>query len=714
MLIKYFVMFHFLLSVKIPIMFQNSSDTQDIIDGSDPCGSDDQSSSEDEAEPILKYERLRRDIRTTVQKEAVSCLAFNSKIICIGTFWGLIHVFNHQGNRISTGHLKAHTLPINQICLDWSGDFIASCSHDGKAYICGLYSAKNQLQFSTDQPIYCVAIDPDYSKLGPSRRFITGSDRLLLHEKSSFGWKLRTSALLESIGPVQSLKWQGRFVTYTYHDNVRIYDVKERKLVGLILWDQPEDNEVPEQYPCSFSWKNSSTLLIGWRRTIRICRIEKRRRSSIRKSPTFMVNVAITMRVGYYICGISPLDVSQLVILAYQRHPNTDRDVLPHLYFLQAIGSQYVEVHSAALSLRSYHQYTCEDFHWEHLQDGSKMIIASPRDVVVAMPFDDDDRIDWFVDRNRFDEAMTVATVKQECLQRNTLLEVGRKYINYLLSQQEYTLAGQICTRVLGDDKNLWQNEASKFARAGQLRALDLASPVQKMDARTCKMMLQEYLKRKPEKFVDIVPISPEEDKPVVWELVASSLNVGKMPAAVDIGHCTSKPFEEELDFYIAVQYKGVFEYIQENGLKSKLYGRLDGLMEVDALQTVNLLVEGDALAVEKVVLELQANEYHLYLYLDALNTNSKYAARQYHNQLVGLYAKFRPAKLLPLLRRSRHYRMAEALSICEAGNLHREVVYLLSRMGNTKRALQVSDVDQMIDYFIFFIDQDRSDRSIF
>lgn len=58
------------------------------------------------------------------------------QFICVGTHWGMIHLLDHQGNSIRSKELRAHTVAVNQISIDTNGDYIASCSDDGK--VCGL------------------------------------------------------------------------------------------------------------------------------------------------------------------------------------------------------------------------------------------------------------------------------------------------------------------------------------------------------------------------------------------------------------------------------------------------------------------------------------------------------------------------------------------------------------------------------------------------
>jgi hypothetical protein len=62
--------------------------------------------------------------------------AFFFQFVCVGSHWGMIHLLDHQGNNVRNKELRAHTVAVNQISIDQNGDFIASCSDDGK--VCSL------------------------------------------------------------------------------------------------------------------------------------------------------------------------------------------------------------------------------------------------------------------------------------------------------------------------------------------------------------------------------------------------------------------------------------------------------------------------------------------------------------------------------------------------------------------------------------------------
>ena len=79
-----------------------------------------------------------------------------------------------------------------------------------------------------------------------------------------------------------------------------------------------------------------------------------------------------------------------------------------------------------------------------------------------------------------------------------------------------------------------------------------------------------------------------------------------------------------------------------------------------------------------------------LYRYMDRLIMDNISAAPQYHYLMVELYADYEPSKLVRFLRMSHQYPLDQAYEICKARGMIKEMVYILSRMGNTHEALQL------------------------
>lgn len=170
----------------------------------------------------------------------------------------MIHLLDHQGNNIESKTLQAHTVAVNQISIDYNGDFIASCSDDGKVFIYGLYSTENNHNMSMGRLVKSIAIDPNYYKSGSGRRFITGislsvplafiknlsdgklmifsgDDKLVLYEKT-FLSRMKQTVLCEAEGGVRSVAWTGHFVAWASDIGVRVYDINARCSLVLIKW----------------------------------------------------------------------------------------------------------------------------------------------------------------------------------------------------------------------------------------------------------------------------------------------------------------------------------------------------------------------------------------------------------------------------------------------------------------------------------------------
>lgn len=97
-----------------------------------------------------------------------------SQFLCVGSHWGAIHLLDHQGNAVEFKTFQAHTVAVNQISIDQNGDYIASCSDDGRVFIISLYNSENTQNMCTGRLVKCISIDPNYFKTGNTKRFITG------------------------------------------------------------------------------------------------------------------------------------------------------------------------------------------------------------------------------------------------------------------------------------------------------------------------------------------------------------------------------------------------------------------------------------------------------------------------------------------------------------------------------------------------------------
>ena len=66
-------------------------------------------------------------------------------------------------------------MTVNQMSIDHVGEFVASCSLDGKILIKNLVTGENDLNTDLHKAIYSVSIDPIYARTGSGKRFMTGN-----------------------------------------------------------------------------------------------------------------------------------------------------------------------------------------------------------------------------------------------------------------------------------------------------------------------------------------------------------------------------------------------------------------------------------------------------------------------------------------------------------------------------------------------------------
>lgn len=95
-----------------------------------------------------------------------------------GTFLGRVYVVDHQGNTINSNLNYgppefAHTVAVNQVDIDPKGEYVATCSDDGKVHVIGLFSNEHNQILRFDHAIRAVVLDPD-PKVNEVKRFIVG------------------------------------------------------------------------------------------------------------------------------------------------------------------------------------------------------------------------------------------------------------------------------------------------------------------------------------------------------------------------------------------------------------------------------------------------------------------------------------------------------------------------------------------------------------
>jgi hypothetical protein len=228
---------------------------------------------------------------------------------------------------------------------------------------------------------------------------------------------------------------------------VKIYDTTTQQRIGYI--DRGVNAPRAELFKCSLKWKDDSTLVIGWADHIKVVRVRARnRQQSSSGLPPLTVEMTAIYQVDCMISGIAQYQNSFLVLAyispdTYDNEATEDRAEQrrkaanrPELRLID----KGEEISADALSLSNYHMYGCNDYSLIKSQRPGEEVffVVSPSDIIVVRPRDEADHIEWLVDRQRYEEALTAAEALQK--QHGSALDVkaiGLKYIQHLVDQRQ-------------------------------------------------------------------------------------------------------------------------------------------------------------------------------------------------------------------------------------------------------------------------------------
>uniref|UniRef100_A0A8C7R4Z2 Vacuolar protein sorting-associated protein 41 homolog n=1 Tax=Oncorhynchus mykiss TaxID=8022 RepID=A0A8C7R4Z2_ONCMY len=633
-------------------------------------------------EPKLKYERLANGVTEILQKDAASCMTVHDKFLALGTHFGKVFLLDIQGN--VTQKFEISPVRINQISLDESGEHVGICSEDGKV----------------------VALHPRFSSSN-YKQFVTGGNKLLLYERNWLNrWK--TSTLHEGEGTINNVQWRANLIAWANNVGVKIYDISTKQRITNVSRDNVSLR--PDMYPCSLCWKDNSTLIIGWGSSVKICAVKERDHAEMRDLPSRYVEIVSAFETEFFISGLAPL-ADQLVNLYFILCDGMFR-ARPRLDIIQPLPEGFEELSSDALTVRNFQENECRDYRLEHSEGESLFYIISPKDIVVAKERDQDDHIDWLLDKKKYEEALMAAEISFKNVKRHEVQKIGMAYINHLVEKGDYDTAARKCQKVLGKNMELWENEVYRFKTIGQLKAISQYLPRGDLRLRPAiyEMILNEFLKTDYEGFATLIREWPGElyNNMTVVQAVADHLkkdptNSTLLTTLAEL-YTYDQRYDRALEIYLRLRHKDVYQLIHKHNLFSSIEDKIVLLMDFDKEKAVDMLLDNEDKISPPPPPPPPPPPLPFPQYLHKLFKRDHHKGQRYHERQIGLYAEYDRPNLLPFLRDSIHCPLEKALEICQERNFVEETVFLLSRMGNCRRALQMimeelEDVDKAIEF---------------
>ncbi|XP_050206162.1 vacuolar protein sorting-associated protein 41 homolog isoform X2 [Mercurialis annua] len=609
------------------------------------------------------------------------------------------------------------------------------------------------MKFEYHRPMKAIALDPEYSRK-TSRRFVAGglAGHLYLNSKKWLGY--RDQVLHSDEGPIHAVKWRTSLIAWANDAGVKVYDATNDQRVTFI--EKPRGIPRPELLLPHLVWQDDSVLVIGWGTSVKIASIRanehKGTNGTYRSLPVTSMNkvdIVASFQTSYYISGIAPFGDS-LVVLAYIPGEDGEKEFSSTIPSRQGnaqrpevriVTRNNDELATDALPLHGFEHYKAKDYSLAHSPfsgssyaggqwaagDEPLYYIVSPKDVVIAKPRDAEDHIAWLLQHGCHEKALAAVEAGQG---RSELLdEVGSRYLDHLIVERRYADAASLCPKLLQGSASAWERWVFHFAHLRQLPVLVPYIPTENPRLRdTAYEVALVALATNPSFHKDLLS-TVKSWPPVVYSAlpvisaIEPQLNTSSMTDALKEAlaelFVIDGQYEKACSLYADLLKPEIFDFIEKYSLHDAIREKAVQLMMLDSKRAVSLLIQNrDLIPPAEVVSQLLAtrnkcdSRYFLHLYLHSLFETNPHAGKDFHDMQVELYADYDLKMLLPFLRSSQHYTLEKAYDICIKKDLLREQVFILGRMGNSKKALAViinklGDIEEAVEFVTMQHDDD-------
>lgn len=674
----------------------------------------------DEEEPRLKYQRL---MVRPLRDDKASCLQVHFRFLVLGTEAGHIYVLDVNGN--VSRHYKDHADAVTDIAVDVQGDYIGSCSRDGKVVVRHMFGEES-FEYAAKQPIQALAIDPNYKR---ARRFVCGgkSGALVMVQKSAglidlFRPKEAVLFQARDTGrgrdAVTAIAWRGPLIAWSSTTCVHVYDVETNTNHTVY-----ERSQVTPRYRCYLCWLGDDTLMFAWFDLVTIITVRPRPRSDrLMVPPTAAVPKVVEpvarFQTDFMICGAAPYG-EMLLLLSYiaETDPRTGKLVpcQPELQFMKRTGeeltSEILPIHRCEVNYPiDYSLVSIGDTETDVL-----FYIVSPTDVVQARPRDVDDHVSWLLREEAPDyaQALAVARENEGSLRTHNITDIGESYLGFLLGTGRFAEAARLTPEVLRHDKGLWEKWVFRFDEVGKHDVLAPFIPTKNpvLEPFIYEVALNAFLRFNPDLLLETVRRWPSDIYKVpaviaaVEAKIAESGSEDRLLETLAVLYTYTKQYDKTLLIYLKLRRREAFELITKYNLFKSVENKVELLLLNNENEALKLLVNNtNQIPVKHVVAQLRDAEPLLHRYLHELFQKSQTIASDFHSLQVELYAKYDPPLLLKFLQQATAIDLDRAKDFCESHQLWPELAFILGRMGNMREALRIimdkqRDIERAIEF---------------
>ncbi|KAG7816618.1 hypothetical protein KL928_004660 [Ogataea angusta] len=696
----------------------NGTETHSI-DSQDPS---DARSTESLEPPRLKYSRLNKLPARFFTKDAVSCCYFHEKVFIFATHSGFVHLARPDFTPLRTMKTQRSSI----LSLHSDGEYFAAGSIDGTVVIGSVADDKDIIAYDFKRPIHAVALDKNYKT---SKLFISGgtSGNVVFSSRNWLGQRQDT-VVDGGSGAITLIQTINDLVIWTNDSGITVAHIPTKTVI--FHETLPKNFPRPEMFWPRFHQTDPDRFLIGWVNHVWSFKISVSNSGSSIISSAASSFRSIDKKVALehhviledtLIAGISVFN-DDLLILSYVPDNEPPELKLVHQLTFEEISVDQVAMNRRTnLGLNDYHLY----------QHGSQWFLVSADDCVVVQPYGLHDQLTWYTARGEYLEAWKISEM---WLARDERLDIAERHMEKLVGGDKWPEAAEFLSEMLalaGDEEpeyvqrvaSCWNNWIERFSETGHRDLLvDRVPRVPVGDYLVCSRHYNSILEQllEQQEFSKVLSLVGKWDhglfdvETLRDRLVEELEETGEQEASVrrvivDLS-VELDEMEKCVDHLIWLKDPGIMLFVDEHHLLLTNLDKLPAIVTLSAAgkpltaetlaTTVAILVENSHEILPRQIvdtLDAAGLDYVSFLYLDALAANDKLLVKDFEDEMVKLYASFNRDHLQQFLSRHYSYSVEKAISVCEEQKCVSELVYLLSKVGENRKALKLI-VDELRD----------------
>jgi len=186
-----------------------------------------------------------------------------------------VHIHELAGSAPEFRRFQAHTAPINDICTEEYGEYVASAAEDGSVAVSAVLSDERQVH-THHRAVRAVRLAPEFAR-HRERPVVTGgaSGRLHLLKKGWLFGSMTEKLIHEGEGAIYAIAWAGPLVAWANDSGVKVFDCENE--LPVVFVKVPAGAPKSDLCPPRLYWESNLSLLVVWGREVHVVTIRERR-----------------------------------------------------------------------------------------------------------------------------------------------------------------------------------------------------------------------------------------------------------------------------------------------------------------------------------------------------------------------------------------------------------------------------------------------------